>query len=838
MARAGLLLLTLLTASYACEAYKILVVFPLPATSHGILGDGLVRHLLNAGHEVTATTVEHENVQKVLKDPTQHFDLVIAEWLYSELCSSLAGIYQAPLIYFSSVEPHWMILSLVDEYLNPSYNGWDVFEIPPFTFGQRLWELLSTIKTTAVRDTTAPSFEELKYNASLVLGNSHVSMGEATRLPQNYKPIGGYHIEDTFKPLPEDLKKLMDEAKHGVIYFSMGSNLKSKDLPEQLKKDLLKVFGTLKQTVLWKFEEVLPDLPRNVHILKWAPQQSILCSQKVKELSYIYHDRPVKPGVELVHWVEHVIKTGGAPHLRSPALMVPWYQKIYLDLGVLLLIALYILIKVWKIVKPLVFTSLLLLTLLAVSYACDAYKILVVFPLPGTSHGILGDGVVRHLLNAGHEVSYITPFPKKDPHPKLTQIDVSSNMKLIPEGMMNIQSIMDGKVDMDHAVLLFIMNHIAGTTLEHENVQKVIGDQTQHFDLVIVEWILAAIFQAPLIYVSTVEPHWLILSLVDEYLNPSYNGCVVFEVPPFTFGQRLWELLSTIKITAVRDTIVAYLQNREYKRLVAPLIEQRGRTAPSFEELKYNASLVLGNSHVSMGEATRLPQIYKPDLKKLMDEAKHGVIYFSMGSNLKSKDLPEQLKKDFLKVFGTLKQTVLWKFEEVLPDLPKNVHILKWAPQQSILCLLSTTESIHTGTPIIGIPVFADQFINVKRAVNKGFAKQVSLSYTMAGELKEAIEDILTDPKYSQKVKELSYIYHDRPVKPGVELVHWVEHVIKTGGAPHLRSPALMVPWYQKIYLDLGVLLLIALYILIKVWKLVKPLIFRIKVKGDKKKKA
>ena len=68
----------------------------------------------------------------------------------------------------------------------------------------------------------------------------------------------------------------MDSAKNGVIYFSLGSNLKSKDLPDDLKQGLLKVFGALKQTVLWKFEENLPNTPKNVHIVQWAPQQSIL----------------------------------------------------------------------------------------------------------------------------------------------------------------------------------------------------------------------------------------------------------------------------------------------------------------------------------------------------------------------------------------------------------------------------------------------------------------------------------------------------------------------------------------------------------------------------------
>lgn len=63
-------------------------------------------------------------------------------------------------------------------------------------------------------------------------------------------------------------------------------------------------------------------------------------------------------------------------------------------------------------------------------------------------------------------------------------------------------------------------------------------------------------------------------------------------------------------------------------------------------------------------------------------------------------------------------------------------------------------------------------------------------------------------------MNELSLIYHDRPVLPGKELVHWVEHVMRSGGAPHLRSLALYVPWYQKMYLDLFALAVAVFYIL------------------------
>lgn len=68
----------------------------------------------------------------------------------------------------------------------------------------------------------------------------------------------------------------MDNAKHGVIYFSMGSTWQSKDIPMTVKRALLRMFGELKQTVIWKHEVELTDTPPNVHVVNWAPQNSIL----------------------------------------------------------------------------------------------------------------------------------------------------------------------------------------------------------------------------------------------------------------------------------------------------------------------------------------------------------------------------------------------------------------------------------------------------------------------------------------------------------------------------------------------------------------------------------
>ncbi|CAK1545457.1 unnamed protein product [Leptosia nina] len=63
----------------------------------------------------------------------------------------------------------------------------------------------------------------------------------------------------------------------------------------------------------------------------------------------------------------------------------------------------------------------------------------------------------------------------------------------------------------------------------------------------------------------------------------------------------------------------------------------------------------------------------------------------------------------------------------------------------------------------------------------------------MADDIKTAIEKVLGDKRYITRAQELSMVYHDRPISPQKEIVHWVEHVVKTGGARHLRSPALVV---------------------------------------------
>ncbi|KAL4718835.1 hypothetical protein ACJJTC_013057, partial [Scirpophaga incertulas] len=235
------------------------------------------------------------------------------------------------------------------------------------------------------------------------------------------------------------------------------------------------------------------------------------------------------------------------------------------------------------------------------------------------------------------------------------------------------------------------------------------------------------------------------------------------------------------------------------------------------------------------------------DVQKIMDDAKHGVIYFSMGSMMKSASFPATLKRDLIKMFAGLRETVLWKFEEEFTDLPKNVHVFKWLPQLSVLghpnCklfithagILSISEAIHVGVPIISVPMYGDQFLNAHRAVQKGFSRRILLEMNFVQQLQEAIEDMTSDPSYHKNMKEVAVAFHHRLVSPSAELVHWVEHVIVTRGAPHLRSKALRMPFYQKYYLDLAVLVILCISMLGFALKLLRNMRGKVDVKKKTK---
>jgi glucuronosyltransferase len=61
--------------------------------------------------------------------------------------------------------------------------------------------------------------------------------------------------------------------------------------------------------------------------------------------------------------------------------------------------------------------------------------------------------------------------------------------------------------------------------------------------------------------------------------------------------------------------------------------------------------------------------------------------------------------------------------------------------------------------------------------------------------------------RYRENAQRLSRIYRDQPLTPLEQAVFWTEYVIRHKGAPHMRSAALDLSWYQYFLLDVIVVL-------------------------------
>lgn len=251
----------------------------------------LIYFLTSFGPLITNKTISHPEMQKLIHS-NEKFDAVVLVQVGSEALKLLAPHFGGHLITFSTINSNSMINQFI---CNPAPSSY----IPEMmlhytsnmTFPQRIFNALLGFLFTIVANfyslpwhkeiaeqyipNAAPFYDNI-YNISLVLLNSHESLHPAAPHVPVIKNIGGFHVAAPQK-LPKDLQDYLDNSKNGAIYFSMGTNVKSKDLPLDVREALLKTFAKLKQNVLWKFEdENIPDLPKNVKIAKWLPQQDIL----------------------------------------------------------------------------------------------------------------------------------------------------------------------------------------------------------------------------------------------------------------------------------------------------------------------------------------------------------------------------------------------------------------------------------------------------------------------------------------------------------------------------------------------------------------------------------
>uniref|UniRef100_A0A146M6V5 UDP-glucuronosyltransferase 2B7 n=3 Tax=Lygus hesperus TaxID=30085 RepID=A0A146M6V5_LYGHE len=499
-------------------------------------------------------------------------------------------------------------------------------------------------------------------------------------------------------------------------------------------------------------------------------------------------------------------------------------------------------------------SSMLIVPLLFCGSALAA-NILVLLPLPFTSHVLTFKPLFIELAKKGHNVTYIGALSLPETQNLHQTLVKNSTIDEL------LEKLVAALRETDQWGFLSYFWHFGSQLidimLDHPAFQNLIYDESSHFDVIITEPYflhepLVAFgqkFNAPVIGIFPLSP-----TIWGSYLsgNPMPFSYVPSYKTPFTDHMNLNERIQNTLIQLYEFIGTKYYYLPKQEEVVRNKMKFKGsENLPPLQSMLKNVSLHLIDYHFSSGynrpfennilqvgglnlARAKIEPLDK-ELSDLMDKSK-GVIYFSMGSHVKTSELGEDAVREIVKAFAQLSDYQVfmkWDGDFQPLGLPPNVKISKWFPQPSVLGhpktkvmighggLHGIMECIHHGVPFLGIPQFSDQESNTRFVVSSGFGLRVGKDELTSEKLLGAVRALLTKPEYKENAVKRSKIALDRVMAPLDLAVYGVEYVLRHQGAPHLRPAVLDLPWYQYILVDvISIIIIVPLVILFIVLKL------------------
>lgn len=501
--------------------------------------------------------------------------------------------------------------------------------------------------------------------------------------------------------------------------------------------------------------------------------------------------------------------------------------------------------------------------------ARSRFKILGVFGHLGKSHFDVFKPLLEELAHRGHELTVISHFPRsenakaKKPLPNYKDISLVDAKLGVYVDVVDLNQIHHNIFSFlrELHVLRFMADAACSSGLQNPAIKELLQSD-EKFDLIITEsfntdCFLGFVhrFKAPFLGMSSCQiMPWVNKDFGNED-NPSFIPSIfVGFTRPINLSERIW---NKVVVTIVKLAYDYWYRPRD--QILANKVF--GPDLPELSKIASQSQALLVNTHSSLhGSIPQLPNIVEigglhipsnvnplpSDIAKFLDSAHEGVLYFSLGSMIKSTTMPREKLDAILTVLGSIPRKVLWKWEnDELPRKLDNVMVKQWLPQFDVMnhpnvkCymghggLLGISESVYVGLPMIMVPMYGDQFHNAAAVKTRGSSVVLEFNNLNEESLRHAIDEVFNNTRYRENAQRLSKAYRDRPATPLETAVWWTEYIARGNGSPFLRSDGADIPLYQRHLIDVMLVLIIVsavlIYIIFRLIKLLLSLLRAVK---------
>ncbi|XP_064614286.1 UDP-glucuronosyltransferase 2B10-like [Liolophura sinensis] len=314
--------------------------------------------------------------------------------------------------------------------------------------------------------------------------------------------------------------------------------------------------------------------------------------------------------------------------------------------------------------------------------------------------------------------------------------------------------------------------------------------------------------------------HWPGRQSFRPHTEPDVISPVSDEMSPF-------DMAMNGLIMFVKYVYTMYEVPIHHVKRIAPELSRKQTVDLLFAAQIYleNDDAILGYAHprppnsiLIGGIMTKPAKSLPADIEQFLDKATEGAILIAFGGSTFS-HFPEEYNKLFTQALSEVNMPVIWKHDV---DRTDGLTMKKtWLPVNDILAHPNTRlfiyhcgkngvyEALYHEVPVLCLPLIYDCVQAAARVTRRGVGKTVELHSLTSDNLRDAINDILSNETYASNTKKFSQIFHSLQQNPRQKAAYWVDHVIKHG-AHHLQ-PSDNLRWAFAEFVEVSILVMFAL---------------------------